>query len=138
MSIEHYNGTLTDLGESPFPEEMPLLYVTADRDTFSEHGPMPANKRVYVPINHLGQFSIGLTPSGETRPPVKYQLVCEWLSAGEVAGMAVWEFTAYMGGGPIGAGSNATSERVWVGPPWPPAGTKGMYFSKETNDWGVV
>lgn len=139
MPLYAYTGYLTDLGGAPFPDAVPRLWVEADRDTMGPDGPLPARKRVPVSIGAGGSFSILLTASQDTNPPIQYALRCEWLDGDTVLGFAEWQFTAYPGGGPISSGFNApVAATWWVGPPWPPLGTRGMYYDKTTDDVGQV
>lgn len=134
MALYTYTGTLADLGGVPFPGALPRLWVEADRDTFGPDGPIPARKRVIVNVATDGTFSVSLTASTETSPPVRYFLLCEWLDqSSSPVGFAQWEFTAYMGGGPIKDGAQAPLSVWWVGPPWPQGTPPGLYVNKVTN-----
>lgn len=136
MAIYTYTGTLADLGGSPFPGAFPKLYVVADRDTFGPNGPIPANKRVEIPVASDGSFAVQLTASADLSPSVRYTLRCEWLDGETPLGWAEWDFTAYGGGGPIKDGVSAPASVWWVGPPWPSGLPSGWYLNRFTNDVG--
>lgn len=139
MALFVYTGTLKDFGGAPFPGAVPRLTVEADRDAFGPDGPLPARKRIQVPVAPDGAFSVRLQASADTVPPVQYLLRCEWLDGATPLGYAEWRFTAHQGGGPVTEGGAPPTYSVWVGPPWPPAGTPGLYLDTNSpNDWGII
>lgn len=139
MTLYTYTGKLADFGGVPFPGAVPRLYVEADRDSFGPQGPLPARKRVEITVASDGSFSVTLQASADTSPPITYLLRCEWLDGSTPLGYAEWTFTAYQGGGPIGDGGTPPTFSIWVGPPWPPSGTPGLYLDKASpNDWGII
>lgn len=140
MAFYTYTGKLADLGGVPFPGAVPRLWVEADRDTMGPEGPIPARKRVEVAVGSDGTFSVTLQASADLSPATLYTLRCDWLDgAGNPLGFAEWKFTAYQGGGPIRDGGAPPTFSIWVGPPWPPVGTPGLYLDKASpNDWGII
>lgn len=140
MAFYPYHGRLADFGGVPFPGATPRLWVEADRDTFGPDGPIPARKRIEIGVASDGLFSVTLQGSADVSPPVRYTLRCDWLDgAGNTLGFAEWPFSAYQGGGPISEGGEPPTYPVWVGPPWPPEKTRGMYVEKVSpNDWGII
>lgn len=128
MALYPYTGTLADLGGAPFPGATPDLYVVADQDTFGPEGPIPARKQVEIEVASNGSFTVQLTASIDTTPPVKYRLICDWLTAtGKPLGSAEWDFTAQPGGGPI-ATMPGVMTRVWYSTKQPPVNRSGIYW----------
>lgn len=141
MAIYTYTGTLADLGGAPFPEAIPRLWVVAERDTFGPDGPIPAAKKVEITVASSGAFSVQLHDSASLSPPTRYRLRCLWLDgdSGDPVGFAEWVFTAFPGGGPINEGGEPPTYSVWIGPPWPAAGTPGLYIDRNSpNEWGII
>ena len=140
MALYEYTGRLSDLGGAPFPDAVPQLWVVAEKDTFGPEGPIPANKRVEISVGSTGMFSVRLHDSVSLRPPVRYVLLCLWLDGeGNPFGFAQWPFTAYSGGGPITDGGEPPTFTVWIGPPWPPEGSRGLYIDRNSpNEWGII
>jgi len=137
MAVYTYTGTLTDFGESPFPDAIPRLWVAPEGDAFSPTGPSAA-KRIAVPVASNGTFSVDLTASIDMIPQTAYALRCEWLttdSAGQDTpiGWAEWEFTAHPGGGPIATMPGKAFTRVWYSTNTPPIERTGIYWIHPTT-----
>lgn len=142
MALYAYTGKLTDFREGPFMTALPRLWVQPLQDAFSPSGPSAA-RRIPVPLESGGTFSIDLTASIDLIPPTQYSLRCEWFTitvdgVEVLAGWAQWDFTAQPGGGPIATMPN-TMTRVWYATEQPPVNRAGIYWihpvTDEVKEW---
>lgn len=129
MAVYIYTGQLGDFGGAPFPGATPRLWVSPERDAFSNSGGVLASRQVAVPVDKFGAFSVTLVATADLTPPTRYSLRCEWLDdAGLPRGWAQWDFTAAIGGGPIADMKDALITRVWWGTDRPPVQRAGIYW----------
>lgn len=112
MAKYTYTGTLTDIGVSALAGYTPRLTVRPQAEAFGPSGIVSA-KRVLVPVNPSGSFSMQLQPSTELTPTrggptgVKYVLEVALFEdtfdgSQRVIHRDSWSFSAVAGGGDIG------------------------------------
>ena len=140
MSLETYTGRLTDFGGSPFPNATPRLWVEPERAGLTEGGVL-AEKRIPIPLDPNGNFTVKLHASSSVRPEAIYLLRCEWLDGDTLLGWSeIARFRAPVGGGDLG-------EIILEGtPPWaitygfgpPPDEIRGGIYIDITGPDGVL
>lgn len=136
MATYTYTGRLTDLGESPFPEAYPRLWVEPEKTQpfgpFTPSGP-GADRRITIPLASNGTFSVDLVASADLIPPTRYILRCDWFMTGSggdevLTGWSEWRFTALIGGGPLSTMPDAPVTRVWFSTTPPPVNRPGVIW----------
>jgi hypothetical protein len=136
---------LTDIGVHVLADRRPFLSVRPEAECFGPDG-LVSDARVPVTVEPGGVFNMQLIPSHELRAlrgsvGVRYVLElalfdrtvsgADWFS-----GANQWLFTARPGGGPVAGMGEALPIDLYIGPPWPAAGTPGVYFDVTTDDVG--
>ncbi len=134
MTVYTYTGKLADFSDAPFPEAQPRLWVEG-RHASTSPRVLHALKRVRVPVNSRGFFSVDLVASTDLSPASDYVLRCEWLDADTVIGWTEWEFTALIGGGNIADMPTGEITNVWYSTMPPPVDRTGIiWIHPETGD----
>lgn len=134
MTVYTYTGKLADFSDAPFPDALPRLWVEGKHAAVSK-GSMHALKRVHVPVNSRGFFSVSLVASVDLTPESPYLLRCEWLDGDTVLGWTEWEFTALIGGGNIADMPSGVITNVWYSTLPPPVDRAGIFWiNPETGD----
>jgi hypothetical protein len=147
MSTFRYYGFATDLRENALSGSLPRMTVMPREEAWGPNGVVSATRRT-VPLAEDGAFNIELIPSDELldkagRPiPYVLDLVLsqpDATGAYTPTGFERWEFIAQPGGGPVIDMGPTPLYRVFIGPPWPPEGTPGLYIDTESpNSWGMI